>query len=114
MAPSDSPARGARDAPPARDSYTKAHHREELSASLNGLQKNTERTLEVVERMTQVEQLLLRRKQKDQQEAPATEQTELRLKEVAAKQMDMAIRREQVADRKVQMGAQREEAEKKG
>jgi hypothetical protein len=113
MAPSDKPARGARDAP-ARTTHSKAHHREELSVSLNGLQKNTERTLEAVERMTQVEQLLLRRKQKAQQEAPGTEQTELRLREVAARQMDMAIRREQVADRKQHMDAQREEAEKKG
>jgi hypothetical protein len=112
MAPSNKPARSAQDAP-ARTTHSKAHHREELSVSLNGLQKNTERTLEVVERMTQVEQLLLRRKQKAQQEAPETEQTELGFKEVAARQMDMAIRREQVADRKEEMVARREEAERK-
>jgi hypothetical protein len=63
--------------------------------------------------MTQAEQLLLRRKQKAQQEAPETERTELRLREVAARQMDMAIRREQVADRKEEMVSRREEAEKK-
>jgi hypothetical protein len=62
--------------------------------------------------MAQAEQLLLRRKQKAQQEAPKTEQTELRLREVAARQMGMAIRREQVVDRKEGMVARREEAEK--
>jgi hypothetical protein len=113
MATSDKPARDAQDAP-ARDSHTEAHHREELSASLNGLQKNAERTLEVVDRMAQAEQLLLRRMQKAQQEAPKTEQTELRLREVAARQMEMAIRREQVVDRKEGMVTRREEAEKEG
>jgi hypothetical protein len=95
---------------PARDTLAEAHHREELSISVKSFQKNADRTLEVMDYITQARQLQLRRKQKAQEEE--SEQAKVPLKEIAARQMAMAARQTQIADRREKMAAQREEAEK--